>query len=193
MSPNISGCHKVMTNSLAHRPLTNLTRLFKVSYVFTCFILRFRGPGTNVQTRKLYHLIMSDSMRIPAALAKFKHMVLAKRERERESCVWCGVTGILVIHVRSCEHSRAHDVSPVLKWPEKQGTVLLQQSQKLLEMLETQKEFLQGTHGCAASTVATLKTTQNQTPPHVPAHCNAHLLSDTMDILEIELGRSILC
>ena len=25
---------------------------------------------------------------------------------------------------------------------------------------------------------------QNQTPPHVPAHCNAHLVSDTMDILE---------
>jgi hypothetical protein len=28
--------------------------------------------------------------------------------------------------------------------------------------------------------------TQPQTPPHVPAHCNAHLVSDTMDILEIE-------
>ena len=99
---------------------------------------------------------------------------------QRESFVWCGVTGILVIHLRSCEHPCAHDVSPVLKWPEKQGTVLLKHSQKLLEaVLETPIEFLKGAH-------VLHQRGQNQTPPHVPAHCNAHLVSDTMDILEIE-------
>ena len=95
---------------------------------------------------------------------------------QRETFVWCGVTGILV-PLRSCHP--CHDVSPVL-WPEKQGTVLLQHSQKLLEaVLETPIEFLKGTH-------VLHQRGQNQTPPHVPAHCNAHLVSDTMYILEIE-------
>ena len=39
-----------------------------------------RRPGTNGQTHKLYQYLITDSTRLPAALAKFKHMVLAKRD-----------------------------------------------------------------------------------------------------------------